>query len=122
LYDQDEFVGVQGCDPDPTRLASVPGTGGRPGYFTCGPDAWVSFPIFNPIPPWIDADQMTTAMIGGTGIDGAFSMECSGNSPQCVVTSSATPEPATMILVGSGLFSLAAGGARRRRKRNAAEA
>ena len=129
LYDQDIFLGVQGCDPDPTWPDAAEGevaTSGRPPYFTCGPDSWISFSIFHPILPWIDASEMTNAMISGTGVDGAFSTECSGNSAQCKVTTSVatsvTPEPASIILVGTGLLLVAAGATRRRRKHGPVEA
>jgi PEP-CTERM motif-containing protein len=125
LYDQVEFAGVQGCDADPTWdfAANAGGIGaGRPPYSTCGPDAWVSFPVFNRILPWIDADQMTDATLGGTGVDGAFFTECAGNSSHCVVTTSATPEPATIVLVGTGLFGVLAGRKRRRKEHDPAQA
>lgn len=97
--------GIVGCDapvqPDDTRLW-------RPAYFqTCG-DGWINFNLTLP-GSWMFTDQssanVTTwdgSSFGGIGFSAA--------------QATATPEPGTLLLLGSGLVGLGVAGATKRRR------
>jgi len=118
LYDQLDFAGVQGCDADPTWDPDTNPGGigrGRPAYTTCGSDAWISFEGAH-VHSWIDADQMTDASLGWSGVDGSLSTDCATPSNRCMITTSVTPEPTTLLLAGTG-FMVVLAAVRRRKDR-----
>jgi hypothetical protein len=102
---------IQGCD-----VANIP-FGSFPASFrTCGTDAMIEFAFSTPT--ILDAESFEGGSITNVGVDGnSYRCDFYG-SDGCVLESTVTPEPATMLLVGTGLAGLG-GWSRRRRRRSA---
>ena len=103
---------IQGCDAANISFGSFPAS-----LRTCGVDAFIQFAFTTPT--ILDAEYFEAGFIGNVGVDGNnYQCDLFGNDG-CVIESTVTPEPATMVLVGTGLLGLG-GWSRRRRLRKGA--
>ena len=104
---------IAGCAALTPDSAPIPGRYDlEPGYFsTCG-DGWVVYSFLMPPVEWSDA---TTVTMNGYHLSAAGTVEGFGCTfdVSCVST---TPEPATIVLVATGLIGLAGFGWRRSRE------
>ena len=111
---------IAGCQtPAPTFFAGQPGVPfyqGQPGYLqTCGPNETIFLNFVYTEFAFTDATFVRMpANYGNVGYD--LGMCTSG--PDCPTT--VTPEPGTLLLLGSGLAGLSSAGFRRRGRRAAA--
>lgn len=99
---------IKGCD-DVSSLGLDPGI-----LATCGPQARITFSRFTNV--WVDAGLFNAGSISTGGVRGGGSCDLFSGAGGCVLATTATPEPGTLMMLGSGLC-LFAGVARRRRKR-----
>lgn len=93
---------------------NVPLYGFEPGYFqTCG-DAWVTFDFILPTFAFSDETFLTVSGSAGPGTpNNTYSLGLCTSGADCPTT--VTPEPGTILLVGTGLIALGGAMALRRR-------
>lgn len=99
----DSDAPVWGCDANPSL------SNGYGGWQTCSGDLKLNFTLNG---HWGFTDNSTAGISGNTGASSGWQFNCDVIG---VCTETVTPEPVTMILLGTGLVGI--GGVRLRRKR-----
>jgi hypothetical protein len=86
---------------------------------TCSPDGFFRFSFFTPRA--YDLRTFTLLNYEAVGLVDGLPADSCGFEPECTITTNVVPEPATVLLTGSGLLLVLAG-AWKRRRRGIAEA